>query len=137
MAHRAEAPVSKKKAVSTQTESFGRRLAQLRKAAGYTQRDLAAELGISQRMVAYYEGQTEHPPAALLPELCRVLKLSADELLGLQSSTKDKLPSGRLWQRFKQVEQLPSKERRELVKLIDLFLERERLRKASGSAVES
>jgi ribosome-binding protein aMBF1 (putative translation factor) len=34
--------------------SFGERLASLRKAAGFTQIELAAELGISQRMGAYY-----------------------------------------------------------------------------------
>jgi transcriptional regulator with XRE-family HTH domain len=34
---------------------FGERLATLRKAAGFTQTELANELGISQRMVAYCE----------------------------------------------------------------------------------
>lgn len=34
--------------------SFGQRLASLRMAAGFTQIELAAELGVSQRMVAYY-----------------------------------------------------------------------------------
>jgi len=41
---------------TAQTE-FGARMAGLRQAAGYSQRELAAELGISQRMVAYYEGE--------------------------------------------------------------------------------
>lgn len=45
---------------------FGERLAALRKAAGFTQVELAAELGISQRMVAYYEpaGRPAGQPAA-------------------------------------------------------------------------
>jgi len=46
---------------------FGERLAGLRKAAGFTQVELAAELGISQRMVAYYESPAATPPANLLP----------------------------------------------------------------------
>ena len=62
-------------------ETFGRRLARLRKAAGYSQRALAAELGISQRMVAYYESQTEHPPTHLLPSLADALSLTTDQLL--------------------------------------------------------
>jgi DNA-binding XRE family transcriptional regulator len=46
---------------------FGARLAQLRKAAGYTQVELAAEIGVSvsQRNIAYYEGQTVREQAQL------------------------------------------------------------------------
>lgn len=44
-------------------EIFGERLARLRQAASYSQRDLAAEIGISNRMIAYYEKETEYPPA--------------------------------------------------------------------------
>ena len=44
---------------------FGPRLAGLRKAAGISQMALAAEIGVSQRMMAYYESPTAHPPANL------------------------------------------------------------------------
>jgi transcriptional regulator with XRE-family HTH domain len=125
--------VSKKAAEST-GESFGRRMARLRKAAGYTQRGLAPKLGISQRMVAYYEAQTEHPPAALLPRLAELLHVSSDQLLGLQTIPRDHKPHGaRLWRRFQQIEQLPAKEQRDLIKLIDLFLDRERSKAAAGA----
>ena len=40
---------------------FGTRLVALRKAAGYTQQQLADELGVTRRMVAYYETESEHP----------------------------------------------------------------------------
>jgi transcriptional regulator with XRE-family HTH domain len=108
----------------------------MRKAAGFSQRELAAELGISPRMMAYYEAQTQHPPAALLPRLARVLKLSADELLGLERSggRAQKQPSRRLMERFKRIERLPLQERRELLKVIDVFLERDALRKKAGAA---
>ena len=122
-----------KKAARFGEESFGRRMARLRKAAGYSQRDLAPRLGISQRMVAYYEAQTDHPPAALLPRLAEALRVSADQLLGLQTIPRDHVPrSARLWRRFQELEHLPAREQRELIKLIDVFLERERLRKVSG-----
>jgi transcriptional regulator with XRE-family HTH domain len=105
-------------------------MAGLRQAAGYSQRELASELGISQRMVAYYEGETDYPPAGILPDLARVLGVSTDQLLGakpVRSATK-KPQDTRLWRRFKQVEKLPAKERRQLLQLIDAFLEREKLR---------
>ena len=114
----------------TAQTDFGARMAELRKAAGYSQRELAAELGISQRMVAYYEGETDYPPAGILPDLARVLGVTTDQLLGVKpvSSRTRKPQDTRLWRRFKQVEKLPAKERRQILQLIDAFLEREKLR---------
>jgi len=80
------------------------------RASGYSQRELAAGLGISQRMVAYYEGETDYPPAGILPDLARVLGVSTEQLLGIKpvrSATK-KPRDTRLWPRFKQVEKLPA-----------------------------
>ena len=39
---------------------FGKRLAQLRKDAGFTQKELADEIGATRRVIAYYE--TENQP---------------------------------------------------------------------------
>ena len=63
----------------------GARLAQLRKAAGYTQAELAEAMGgVTRRMIAYYETEAEHPPAAMLAALARALRVSVDELLGIE-----------------------------------------------------
>ena len=70
------------KYVAPKGEGFGTRLAQLRKAAGYTQEQLASELGISRRRVAYYEAESDHPPVGFLGDLARVLNTTTDELLG-------------------------------------------------------
>jgi len=59
-------------------EHFGARLAKLRMEAGYSQRDLAKELGISQRMIAYYEKETKHPPTHLLPLFAEALGVSTE-----------------------------------------------------------
>ena len=95
---------------------------QLRKAAGYSQHALAGELGFSQHMVAYYESETDYPPAGHFPDLARVLGVEP-----VRSCTK-KPKDTRLWRRFKQVERLPAKKRRQLLLLINAFLEREKLR---------
>lgn len=118
----------KRKPVSAQGSSFGSRLAELRHRAGLSQRALAAELGISQRMVAYYEGQTDYPPAHLLAPLCAVLGVSCDELVGLRPVRQVRGPTNqRLWRRFQQIEKLPLAERRQLLGVVDAFLERNRL----------
>ena len=102
--------------------AFGKRLVKLRKVAGYTQTELAEELGITQRMVSYYEGQMEYPPSALLPKLAKLLGVTADELLGIQPLKKAKKPDTRLQRRFQQIEKLPTKDKRQMVQVIDTLL---------------
>ncbi|CAG0970082.1 HTH-type transcriptional regulator ImmR [Burkholderiales bacterium] len=110
-------------------ESFGPRLAQLRKAAGYTQVELAAELGITQRMVAYYEAPEANPPAHLLPRLAQVLGISVDVLLGLAHPRRPKkLAVNRLERRLIEIEKLDPKAKRQITQLLDTFIEREKLK---------
>lgn len=108
-------------------ESFGGRLARFRKAAGFSQRDLAAELGISHRMVAYYEKQTEHPPTHLMPLLTKALGVSADQILGLEKTQESgRRRDTKLWRRFSQVEKLPPEKRKPIIQLMDAFLKSEK-----------
>ena len=72
---------------------FGARLAELRKGRGFPQLDPADQAGLSRRMLAYYEGQSEHPPNTHLPGVARALGLTTDELLGLVAS----LPTHVAW----------------------------------------
>ena len=108
------------------SESFGKRLAGLRKAAGYSQYTLADAVGITNRMVAYYEGETNHPPTHLLPKLAQVLGVTTDQLLGIQKVKDVKQKDSRLWQRFAQVEKLPPRQRKKIVDILDAFLRPEK-----------
>jgi len=125
-----ESVMPKRRMLLEEGEAFGEKLARLRQAAGYSQRDLASELGISQRMVAYYEKETEYPPTHLLSLLAKVLKVSADQLLGLEKEKGNgRHHDNRLWRRFSQVEKLPTPLRKQIVQILDAFLEREKLKK--------
>ena len=120
---------------SATLQGFGPRLAQLRSEAGFTQQQLADEIDVSRRMVAHYEGQADFPPAAVLPRIAKALDLTLEQLLGLSAKSEaDKPTDSRLWRRFKQLEKLPLQQRREVVKILDVFLEREEFRRALGSA---
>jgi transcriptional regulator with XRE-family HTH domain len=117
---------------SATSETFGARMARLRKAAGLSQRDLAKDLGVTQRMIAYYEAHSEHPPAHLLPALVQLFSVSTDELLGLRPLKLARPASQRVLQRLRKIEKLPPKDRKQLLSLIDAFLERDSLvRRAS------
>lgn len=107
---------------------FGARLAQLRKAAGYTQTELAAALGTTQRVIAYYEGETDHPPTTLLPQMAEALGVTADELLGLKAPRKSKAPDTRMQRRLQQIERMPARERRQILQVLDAFIERAQLK---------
>lgn len=118
--------------------SFGQRLTALRKVAGYTQKKLADEVGVSRRMIAYYEGQSEHPPTTLLPALAQALNLSADELLGLEppaATTRagSKPRDNGLQRRLRQIQSLPPEERRQLIQIVDAFIERGQLKRRASS----
>lgn len=108
--------------------TFGQRLAALRKAAGFTQQKLADEIGASRRMIAYYEGESDHPPANLLAQIALALNVSTDELLGLQEINAAPKATNRLERRLKQIESLNPKAKRQLTQLIDTFIEAEQLR---------
>lgn len=114
---------------------FGKRLAELRKAAGYTQLQLAAEIGVSRRVIAYYETEAENPPATFLADLAAALGLSSDELLGLKP-VKGKAHKGaissRLERRLRQIERLSPQPKRQILAFIDTILAAEQIKQRAG-----
>ena len=62
-------------------ESIGNRISKYRKDKGMTQEDLAAKLGVSSQAVSKWENDASCPDISLLPQLCRILDISTDELL--------------------------------------------------------
>jgi transcriptional regulator with XRE-family HTH domain len=110
-------------------EHFGERLAELRKAAGYTQVEFAAELAITQRMVAYYEAPDAHPPAHLLPQMAQALGIGVEVLLGIEPPRRGKkLATNRLERRLMEIEKLGIAEKRQIIQIIDTFIERGKLK---------
>lgn len=68
-------------------QGFGNRLASFRKDAGFTQEQLAQKAGVSRRRIAYYEGETQHPPTTILPKLAVALGVSTDALFNVESGS--------------------------------------------------
>lgn len=103
--------------------AFGERLAELRAERGITQIQLAEMIGSSQRAVSHYETVAEYPPTAVVVQIAEVLKVSADELLGLKPPKKPAKAEDpevrRLWKKFQQVLALPEKDRRAVVRLVN------------------
>lgn len=112
---------------SKTTEGFGARLAALRGTRGLSQEELAQAAGVSRRVIAYYEAESDQPPGALLVDLAKALKISADELLGLKAATEKTPPrTARLRKRLQLVEQLPAADQRTVLKLVEALAEARR-----------
>jgi transcriptional regulator with XRE-family HTH domain len=111
-------------------DSSGKLLRKLRKAAGFSQTQLAEELGVTRRVIDYYERQGQQPAAYLLPKLAKVLNVTVDELLGIKP-LKNEMPKlgPRLEMRLRQIEKMSPKAKKQILQLLDTFIEAEKLKK--------
>lgn len=117
-------------------QSFGERLAQLRKSANYTQVEFAAEVGVTQRMVAYYEAPDAQAPAHLLPQMAQVLGVSVDVLLGLAEQRSPKrIATNRLERRLLEIDKFDTKAKRQITQLLDSLIEAEKLKQQAQQSV--
>jgi transcriptional regulator with XRE-family HTH domain len=115
------------------TETFGERLARLRKDRGLTQVELAERLDISQPVLSYYEKQSRRVPPTVLVGLAETLAVTVDELLGRTPvTTAPPTTGGRLLTRLRQIEMLPPAERKAILKILDGLLARQRLQQQRG-----
>jgi transcriptional regulator with XRE-family HTH domain len=98
---------------------FGKKMADLRKAKGLTQSQLGDLVGVSYRVIAYYEKETQYPPSRLIVPLAKALGVSADELLGMTETKTDFDPANAaLWRRLKVVESLPQVDQKAILHYI-------------------
>jgi transcriptional regulator with XRE-family HTH domain len=115
--------------------TLGERLRQLREERGFSLREFSKIIGISYRMIHYYEANEGSPSADILLQFATALEVSADQLLGLEPlrNTKKRKTTPenvRLLRRLRQVESLPAKERRTVLQLIDALVQGHQLKQA-------
>ena len=116
----------RKKISSPDRAVFGDRLRQLRKEQGLTQTELGKRMGISQRLVAYYEAQGGSPSPELLVKFADALSVSTNALLGVDRSPRaadrPNPDNVRAWRRFRSVQELPEGDRKTVFRMIDAFV---------------
>ena len=102
---------------------FGKRLVALRRLRGMTQIQLAEAAETTQRAISHYETFGGYPPAPALIAIAKALRVTADELLGLKPAKADPRAEDpekrRLWKKFQQVTELPEKDQRAVIRLIN------------------
>ena len=73
-------------------ETIGRRIAKFRKEKNMTQEELASLIGVSSQAVSKWENDASCPDISLLPQVCEVLGITADELLTGKNNEVRMLP---------------------------------------------
>lgn len=112
------------------TQSFGQRLLQIRKAMGLTQTELGKRIGVSQRIIHHYENKAEYPPTQKLIELAQALGMSVDELLGIDGGNDDGYQNIKpaLAKKLRKASQLPSSDIKALSTFIDALILKQQIK---------
>jgi len=99
--------------------AFGKRLADLRKAAGLSQTEVSSALGIPQRTFSYYEREARFLPSNLVQPLAELFGVPVAELLegGAEQSGK-RGPKSKLERLFEKAQRLPRAKQEFIAKLL-------------------
>lgn len=104
---------------------LGQRIAHIRKTLGFTQTQVATQLGISQQTLAHYEvGRLRIALSTLVP-LSELLNTTVDELLHAKKATKGSKrgPASKLQQQIDQVRQLPRAKQQFVMDMLDTVIQ--------------
>lgn len=74
-------------------ETIGNRITKYRKAKGLTQEGLANLMVVSSQAVSKWETDTSCPDISALPQLCKILGITTDELLTGKNDTVKLIPA--------------------------------------------
>jgi transcriptional regulator with XRE-family HTH domain len=104
-------------------ETIGQRLARLRKERGFTQTELAEQIGILQTLVTDYECDRLRLSAEMAVRFAQALDISMDEFLKRQPAKRQRpKPRRKVLRRLELIESLPSHHQQTVLKTIDTML---------------
>jgi len=114
---------------STEALMFGRRLKELRKKRGLSQKELAAAIGVHQFQISKYETGTYFPTVGNVIEIAKTLHVGIAELFGEIVPEEAEVKNLRLLSRFRDLETLPKEDQDVVVKLVDAWIAKGKIRK--------
>jgi transcriptional regulator with XRE-family HTH domain len=113
--------------------NFGENLRKIRRGKGYTQAQLARMAGISRRMVGHYETQVKRPSVDKVKRISSALKVTDNELLGIQPQAKVQKKSEegipyRIAKKMRIVERLPKRDQDMVFSFINSLAEKNKVK---------
>jgi len=107
----------------------GVRLAELRKAAGLSQYELARYVGVPQPNIAFWEQSEKPPRSEVLPKMAEALGVNVEDLLIVDSpSAKARAakgngrPAGKVREVFDRVSKLPRRQQEHIVNWVSAYV---------------
>ena len=113
-------PLKGKKHSEIKRSEFGTRLFRARKARSLTQTELGKKIGVTKRVIAFYEGDNAGPSIDLLKKIAAALNVTTSYLVGEspQKIIKDDIrPS--LKKHIEKLQKLPPKDQKSIITMID------------------
>ncbi len=111
-------------------KTFGVRLKNLRKQKRWSQKELAAKVGVRFQQLNKYESGLNLPPAEMLIKLADALGTTVDYLLAGNPAEETPLGNTRLFKRFKAVEDFESADQETVISLIDAMIAKRQMQTA-------
>ena len=102
--------------------AFGKRVAAARQRRGLTQEQLANLIGVSQRMIDYYERRATNVKTEVVIKLAHALKISSDELLGIKPIKDRPGRKSKLSRQLEQLERLPRSKQQAILQVLEMAL---------------
>lgn len=105
-------------------ETLGERIQELRKGMGFTQAELAKQIGISHTQMARYEIKGVQPPADVLKKMADLFGTSIDYIVrgNKGNIAAQTLKEAELVRHFKLVDELPQDEQLTVLKFLGAYL---------------
>lgn len=69
--------------------NIGKNIKKIREDRKLTQKQLAEKLNVKNSRVSNWENGANNPPADMIEDICKILNVSASELLGLKLSSEE------------------------------------------------
>lgn len=106
----------------------GVRLAELRKAAGLSQYELARMIGVPQANIAFWERSEKPPRSEVLPKMADALGVRIEDLLNGSGVTRmvktgKSKPVGKVRRVFEEVSKLPRRQQDKVVEFVTAFVQ--------------
>jgi transcriptional regulator with XRE-family HTH domain len=102
---------------------FGQRLSGLRREKGMTQAELATALGITGKLVDYYERRAPNPSLRFVKKVAAFFDVTPGYFLADSTTTKVRPgPKSRLDVRVAEIKKLPPKKQELAIKMLDLVI---------------
>ena len=99
-------------------------LKKLRESAGLSVRELARQLDVQHTAVLYWESKGSPPRSNVLVPMAKILGVTVEELLGEPKPRGVQAPGGRLGEVFHAVSQLPRRQQKQIIDVVEAFVEK-------------